>query len=336
MRALLDAPAGSSNHASNLLQLPNGNLLCAWFSGTREGASGVAIFVARLPAGTDRWSQPVVVSRESSRSAQNPVLFCDAERGRLTLLHTSQIALAGQGTSEVRRLVSLDQGESWSPPETLFPPGNGPFVRSPPLRSADGASRMLPMYYTPEGFSHYESHYSALRYSEDGAAWSDDSEMPGTRGRLVQPSIVRLASGRLVAFLRSRLADAVYRSTSSDDGASWGAPAATALPNNNASVQAVALGGNALVLAFNNRRGRGARWPLSLALSEDGGESFRWVRDLETAAAEYSYPSILYTSRTDELHVSYTFRRETIAYTRLPVEWIKKGSPSVGDYVTSA
>lgn len=54
-------------HAASLLELPDGTLLFAWFSGTqgeREGLAGVVIVVARLPQGAAAWSEPAVVSGE--------------------------------------------------------------------------------------------------------------------------------------------------------------------------------------------------------------------------------------------------------------------------------
>src|SRR5947199_3694683 len=46
-------PIFPSAHAANLLQLRNGDLLCAWFSGTWEGNSDVAIVTSRLAAGSN-------------------------------------------------------------------------------------------------------------------------------------------------------------------------------------------------------------------------------------------------------------------------------------------
>ena len=117
--AVFPPPFGSS-HASNIIALPDtGDLLCAWFSGDAEGGDGVAIVVARLPSGSDQWSEPKVVSQAKDRSAQNPVMFVNRE-GMVNLLHTSQEAFQGQGTSEVRRVVSPDGGVTWSRPATLF------------------------------------------------------------------------------------------------------------------------------------------------------------------------------------------------------------------------
>src|SRR5487761_528418 len=89
-----------SNHASNLLLLSNGDLLCFWFSGTGEGRSGVSIVMARLDHDSNRWTEPVVLSRRRGWSNQNPVPF-QAPDGRIWLLHTSQKANEGQTTAQV-------------------------------------------------------------------------------------------------------------------------------------------------------------------------------------------------------------------------------------------
>src|SRR3954451_1646056 len=68
-------PIFPSAHAANLLELKNGDLLCAWFSGTWEGNSDVAIVLSRLPAGSSEWTRPQVVDHHEGQSYQNPVLF---------------------------------------------------------------------------------------------------------------------------------------------------------------------------------------------------------------------------------------------------------------------
>src|SRR3954451_15799795 len=54
-------PIFPSAHAANLLELKNGDLLCAWFSGTWEGNSDVTIVVSRLAAESTQWTEPKVV-----------------------------------------------------------------------------------------------------------------------------------------------------------------------------------------------------------------------------------------------------------------------------------
>lgn len=180
--------------------------------------------------------------------------------------------------------------------------------------------------------------------------------------------MVRLKSGRLLAFYRSRDADAVYKSYSDDDGETWSEPEKTQLPNNNSGVQAAMLASGTIAIVFNNLRGDHGRWPLSVALSTDEGYTWGWVRDLEPergrgggggdgsgggeggggggggeeggeerldeeagGMGEYSYPSLVEHPR-GVIHVSYTFRRETVRYCRISEAWIRAGPGTIGLY----
>ena len=72
------------------------------------------------------------------------------------------------------------------------------------------------------------------------------------------------------------------------------------------------------------------QWPVSIALSEDGGETWPYVRDLEewyNRAMEYSYPSVA-ESPDGRIHVTYTYsegkrRRSAIRYVSVTEEWIR-------------
>ena len=50
-----------SCHASNILRLPDGSFLCAWFAGEKEGAQDVSIWVSKRE--DDRWSIPEKIYR---------------------------------------------------------------------------------------------------------------------------------------------------------------------------------------------------------------------------------------------------------------------------------
>ena len=114
-----------------------------------------------------------------------------------------------------------------------------------------------------------------------------DLKMPQSRGR-VHTNVVELSPGRLVAFLRSREADWIYRSLSCDDGETWTVPQPMPLPNNNSSISAIKLQSGRIAIAYNPTQRPGAepgvavwpglRCPVAVALSEDGGESFPLIR----------------------------------------------------------
>ncbi len=115
------------SHAANLLAMPNGDLLCFWFTGTEEGNSGVSIAMSRLDHNSNSWSLPVIISYHPGWSDQNPVPF-RAPDGRLWLFHTSQKAHKGQTTAVVYQLISDDQGHTWTAPKVLFSTP-GTFIR---------------------------------------------------------------------------------------------------------------------------------------------------------------------------------------------------------------
>jgi len=333
-----------SSHAANLLELQNGDVLCAWFSGSAEGRSGVAIVVSRLKKGARQWSRPEIVDRREGYSYQNPVLF-EAASGELWLIHTAQPEKQGQAEARVMVVRSKDHGQNWSAPVVLFDQA-GAFVRHPMLVRADGAW-LLPMYYTPTSAitTGAESHYPVVKLSSDqGKSWTE-CRIPAASG-LVQPSVVRVGN-QYVAFLRSRFADNIYRSTS-PDGCTWTAPEPTPLANNNSSVQAFALQDGRLVIIYNDahaeplngRPATGARVPLSVAVSADGGRSWPLRRNLENglravedpvlyaqhvkannAYDEYSYPAMIET-RSGELMAAFTWRRQTIKVVRFRMGWI--------------
>ena len=177
-------------------------------------------------------------------------------------------------------------------PKVLFDkPGS--FCRHPILPLSNG-EWIFPMWYSlgeeDANKPQYGRDYSAVQISSDqGATWHE-YPVPGSVRR-VHMSIVETAPGRLVAFFRSRSADRIYKSLSLDYGRTWTQPRATCLPNNNASIQAKKLASGRIALVFNHYSAGddptavcwpGRRSPVTIALTEDEGETFPYMRSIET------------------------------------------------------
>lgn len=310
--AMLPSPC-PQNHAANLLPLPDGALMCVWFGGTQEGVADISIYSARLAAGAARWSEAEKLSDDPTRSEQNPVLFL-APDGVLWLLWTAQLS-GNQDTAIVRYRQSHDLGQSWGEIATLLD-RPGTFIRQPITVLANG-NWLLPVFYcrTQPGEKWVgNDDISAVKISSDGGKSWRDVAVPDSLG-CVHMSITALPDGTLVALYRSRWADFIYASRSTDGGESWTAPAPTTLPNNNSSIQVTTLQDGTLALVFNNmsaagatarcaslydeiddgddsrkepqaREGRSAFWgapraPMTVALSPDGGKSWPWQRNLD-------------------------------------------------------
>jgi predicted neuraminidase len=125
-----EAPFASA-HASNIVELRNGDLLASWFGGSAEGKPDVAIWSSRRSQG--KWSTPVELVREHEIACYNPVMFYTAD-GRLWFYY--KFGPHPSSWSAGRRW-SDDDGKTWSPVEHLPAGIYGP-IRAKPLVMTDG------------------------------------------------------------------------------------------------------------------------------------------------------------------------------------------------------
>lgn len=323
-------------HGPGMVELPNGDLLCCWFAGTFEGDADIHIVCARLPKGADKWEEPVNVSSDPTRSEQNPSLFLGPD-GAVWCMYTAQLGRVPgkdnmQYTSQVRCQKSFDGGKTWGDYETVFPE-EGTFSRQP-IQVLKNGRWIYGTWICTDAVDGLAGDPSAFRISDDqGKTWRMVM-MPKSNGR-VHATVVELDNGHLVAFMRSREADFIYRSESFDFGDSWSEPKPTVLPNNNSSISAIRTQSGRIAVAYNptcvseDMRSKcawpGLRCPVAVALSEDGGETFPMIRWMErgegyigdenkTNNKQYEYPYLM-QSADGRLHLTYAaFTRKAVKY----------------------
>ena len=169
---------GGQEHASFLLELPSGELLCSWFSGRMEAEYEMNVVLSRLLPNSSQWEKPVVVSHRRNFSNQNPLLFRDPATGFLHLYHPSQRVGHGQANSSILSLVSTDgRGLTWTDPEPVLTK-HGSFVRGRVISDETSEGRLLlPMYFTPNGYSpQTRSDYCAVQVVSQACitqSWSE-------------------------------------------------------------------------------------------------------------------------------------------------------------------
>lgn len=332
------------NHASTLVELQGGDILAAWFAGTKEGAPDVAIYGSRLHAGA--WSSPVELARADHVACWNPVLFHTRD-GRLWLYYKTGTKPA---TWTGSRKFSQDEGKTWSAEERLPEGILGP-IKDKPLILADGT--------IVSGSSVENGKWAAWveRSIDDGKTWTkfgpitlpeaadvpddgakaasaeEDNPQPDetthtklyppskTTVGIIQPAVVSLGAHRLRFYARGHTRAArIAIADSSDDGKTWTQARLIDLPNPNSGIDAVRLADGRIVLIFNNSYNR--RTPLNLAVSSDG-EHFRVFKTLEDGPGQYSYPAIIQAANGDLL-MTYSWRRETIKFVRLPLDEVPR------------
>jgi predicted neuraminidase len=314
-------------HASTIVALKNGDLMAAWFGGTRERAPDVAIWSSRRVNG--HWTAPVELERVKDIPSWNPVLF-HTKDGRLWLYYKVG---PNPGTWSAGRMFSDNEGKTWSPDERLPAGLLGP-IRAKPLVLPNGT------IVSGTSFEAYDTWAAWIERSTDsGKTWAkigpidisrayDAAATPapdppaGAPGwaadkgprkyeGIIQPSVVSLGKHHLRLYARSRsLASKIAVADSLDDGLTWSQARFIDVPNNNSGIDAVALKDGRIVLIYNDTTV--GRTPLNLAVSRDG-EHFRMFKTLEDTTGEYSYPALI-QSPDGGLDMTYTWHRKTIKY----------------------
>jgi predicted neuraminidase len=325
------------SHASTIVALKNGDLLSAWFGGTKERAPDVAIWLSRLHAG--HWSAPVEMVRKPNIPTWNPVLF-HTNDGRLWLYYKvgpSPSTWAGG------RLYSDDEGLTWSKPELLPEPLLGP-IRAKPLVLPGGIVVAGSSVEGNSATANIAWNAFIERSTDDGKTFTrigsitipkdvDSAEKPypnppagapgwaGEKGPrkyvgIIQPSVIDMGNKHLRLYARSQtLAMKVAIADSTDNGLTWTQAHYIEVPQNNSGLDVVRLNDGRLVMIYNNTTV--GRTPLTLAVSTDG-LTFRPFATLEDAAGQYSYPAIIQSAHGD-LEMTYTWQRKTIKYAHLPL-----------------
>lgn len=305
-------------HASTLCALPDGSLAAAWFAGSEEKAPDTAIWFARRTA--DGWRPPQKAADAPGVACWNPVLFFYS--GQLWLFYKVGAEIPDWRTFWQR---SADGGAHWTAAAELVAGdtgGRGP-VKNKPLLLRDGAI-LAPASTEKDGWRCFTD-----RSDDGGASWQRSPDVPldceGLRGAgVIQPTLWQSDDGSVHMLMRSG-EGVLFASHSTDGGRSWAPAQKTALANNNSGVDLARLADGRLVLAGNPVADNwGARSAMALRLSADDGRSWsepqllEYLRcDVNAPWAEFSYPAVIACG--DEVLVSYTWKRRTIAVWRLRV-----------------
>lgn len=219
-------------------------------------------------------------------------------------------------------LTSPDGGRSWSAPRRLPDGVLGP-IKNKAVLLSDGGWLSPSSTERGEGVgadagAGWNLHFE--RSDDGGRTWTNSGPVASPLNiDAIQPSILIHPDGVLQAVARARQG-ALASTWSRDGGRSWSPIGAIDLPNPNSGTDAVTLADGRHLMIYNHsghradQPGKGPRWPLNLALSDDG-LSWRNVLTLEDQPIRdgYAYPAIIQSS-DGLVHAAWTHNRERIRH----------------------
>ncbi len=327
------------SHASTIVQTADGNLLMAYFNGAFEGADNQCIYISSRTAGSDDWSTPVEVAGNPNGSISvddgiamyNPVLF-QPVGGPLFLYYK-------QGTPSTWAgyyITSTNDGQSWSSPVALptnvsaygkFSPYNnvvGP-VRSKPLQLADGTI-LFGSDLENDTAGYYYSYIQRSTSATDpfgstngSSNWTTTAAINSQTGS-IQPTFLYHGGTTIEALTRQYSGAAgtqIGVSWSYDDGVTWSAVAATAMPNNWSGIEGLGLADGRYLLVCNpdNTTSAGNGRNLLVALISSDGTNWHAALQLQDAAAstadEFDYPAAIQTT-SGQIQITYSYNHAGI------------------------
>lgn len=304
-------------HCSSVVELPSGDLLACWYAGEDEARPDAAMVVSRKPKGADAWTPAEIVADTPGKPEGNGILFVMPD-GVLWLIygtmHGRLDGPPGPGvrwvTCDVRCITSTDEGRTWSDVRMLREE-LGMVVRTKPLVMDNGE-----VIFGVENDDDYSRFWIT---GDNGRTWQITGPVEGVKN--LHPTIIQRRDGTLLAYLRPGDHHCIARAESYDRGRTWTTAVDTDLPNPHAAVDMVKLRDGRVVLAFNDSPD--VRRPLTLALSENEGETWPYRRDLiYEEGKEFHYPAII-EDKDGMLHVTYTNNRVWIGHFCLDPGWIK-------------
>ncbi len=314
-------------HVASLVDCGDGILTACWYGGSAECAPDVQIYSAMRGAPQAAWSQSysVMTREQAQRDLMRPV----KSLGNVVLLY---------GPHNTLRLlfVTIAMGK-WSGSQlnlcTLFKPDGlhspakrltiSPFfnfselVRNRPVETVDGGW-CVPVYQEflgkfPE-LLWFREVRGKIAYQKTRIAGGCTS---------FQPSLIPLDTNHAIALMRD-FTDMrrIFLSRTDDGGLSWTKPMPTDLPNPDAGISGLRLSDGNLLVAYNDSTID--RSNLSLALSHDGGLSWKRIAVLEKEPnASFSYPFLLKTA-DGLIQMAYTYKGQQIKMASFNESWIRE------------
>jgi hypothetical protein len=325
-----EIPTGRYKHPASITELVSGDLYLVYYGGAGEYAVDTGVFGARLRKRSTRWSRPWLIAHDPFRSLGNGVVW-QAPDGLVWLFYVVRWGDTWS-TSRIQGKISRDGAKTWSD-SFVVSDVEGMMVRGRPIVLSSG-EYLLPVYHEtghnpeivgPDSTSRF------LRFdprSKVPRSWKESGVIHSAKGN-IQPAVAEISRDHLIAYCRRggdyepTTVGYIVTSESRDGGKTWDEGKDSRFPNPNAAVDLLKLRNGHLLLFYNDSMKD--RTPLTVALSTDGGKSWKTKRNLATGPFDYAYPFAIQT-KDGKVHVVYTSHERTVInHAAFKEEWVVIG-----------
>lgn len=227
-------------------------------------------------------------------------------------------------------ITSRDGGRTWGAPAEFAALPRRAMIRNT-LRSSWGTWYMPFQHYLPQGDpaasvlrdgSFDRPDIGVLISDDQGASWRTSATVAGHGW--AEGTLTELRDGTLVMLVRHDGSGCLWRTDSRDRGATWSAPARTAIPNPGSKARLWHLRDGRHVLVHNpnpatshpNSKPYASlnRSPLSLWISDDDLASWSYRRDLTAFPGMLAYPDGVISDDERWVHFVFDYNRHDVIH----------------------
>ncbi|HPO16235.1 MAG TPA: exo-alpha-sialidase [Candidatus Hydrogenedentes bacterium] len=313
---------------AQIAEMPNGDLLCWWLSGSdNEPSTDNNVLASRSTDRGKTWSEPYILIPAGTHATA------------LTIMHVTPsgkvIAFGAEWPSELHytvwhyfRMESTDNGVAWTEREPVHIRKEDNIMFCRPIRLQNGEylcptsffeKRPQALLGSVPALAQAKSEAEALALPPDpamadktnkfathlhgcSALTASDPELrnlvehQGIRNRplgLLESTVVQLNDGRIIMLMRSEYGGFLWRSESRDNGRTWSEAWQTDIPNPTSLAALIRLPDGRIALIHNTSGGvvgkNDKRDPMSIWLSKDELASWYIKQDVITGG-QLAYP----------------------------------------------
>lgn len=313
-----------NHHGSSVAVTADSTVLVAWYHGVAEKSKDSRVVWSRSQGEGEGFGGAEVLFDDPEHAEGNPVIWVH-EDGTFYLFFVTILGGNSWNDGVLRLIRSEDGGESWSDVQTLREEW-GWMTRNKPIRMSNG-NLLLPTYdetlYIPSFMisgDDFHTDWVEIAFGDDPQALVDHLSM-------IQPTVIERDDGTIFSLSRntSSVHSMAYEMTSPDFGVTWTPGVLGQVPNDSTGIEMTQLKSGRVVLAFNNTLS--GRYPLSAALSEDGGQTWSVVTDIDgpcdtPGGCSHGYTSVAQDPVDESIWITFTDERNTIGWVHFNETWL--------------